>query len=141
MTNWVTETHLEKALCPSSLDKTLGLQRRDYWEELSPILEKWGNVNNTRCPEYARQIRVNMACHLRLMHTTYACFWRCPVLSCSLWFTPELNTKYIENIISVRAMEPPSTSVSGSTAWSGLGAGLSLTDGDRRPRRCGWTWR
>ena len=41
MTNWVPETHLEKALCLSSLAKTLGLQRRDYWEELNPILEKW----------------------------------------------------------------------------------------------------
>ena len=93
MMNWVPETHLEKALCPSSLAKTLGLQRRDYWEELNPILEKWRSVNNTRCPECERQIRVNMARHLRLMHTTYVCFWRCPVLSCSLWFTSELNAK------------------------------------------------
>ena len=76
MTNWVPETHLEKALCPSSLAKTLGLQRRDYWEELNPILEKWRSVNNTRCPECARQIRVNMARHLRLMHMTFVCFWR-----------------------------------------------------------------
>ena len=99
MTNWVPETHLEKALCPSSLAKTLGLQRRDYWEELNPILEKWRSVNNTRCPECTRQIRVNMARHLRLMHTTYVCFCRCPVLSCSLWFTSELNAKdHIESI-------------------------------------------
>ena len=99
MTKWVPETHLEKALCPTSLAKMLGLQRRDYWEELNPILEKWRSVNNARCPECVRPIRVNMARHLRLMHTTYVCFWRCPVQSCSLWFTSELNAKdHIESI-------------------------------------------
>ena len=44
MTNWVAETHLEKALCPSSLVKTLGLQRRDYWEELNPIVAWYSAV-------------------------------------------------------------------------------------------------
>ena len=83
MSNWVPD------LCPTSLSKMLGLQRWDYWEELNPILEKWKSVNNARCPECARPIRVNMARNLRLLHTTYVCFWRCPVLSCSLWFTSE----------------------------------------------------
>ena len=64
MANWVPETHLEKALCPSSLADTLGLQRRDYWEELNPILKKWKSVNNSRCPECDRPIKVNMARHL-----------------------------------------------------------------------------
>ena len=99
MSNWVPETQLEKALCPTSLAKTLGLQRQDYWEELNPILKKWKSVNNAHCPECARPIRVNMARHLRLLNTTYVCFWRCPVLSCSLWFTSELNAKdHIEGI-------------------------------------------
>ena len=99
MANWVPETQLEKALCPSSLADTLGLQRRDYWEELNPILKKWKSVNNSRCPECARSIKVNMARHLRLVHTKYVCCWRCPVLSCSLWFTSELNAKdHIEGI-------------------------------------------
>ena len=99
MANWVPETHLEKALCPSSLADTLGLQRRDYWEELNPILKKWRSVNNSRCPECDRPIKVNMARHLRLVHTKCVCFWRCPVLSCSLWFTSELNAKdHIEGI-------------------------------------------
>ena len=99
MSNWVPETQLEKALCPSSLANTLGLQRKDYWEELNPILKKWRSVNNGCCPECARPIKVNMARHLRLVHTKYVCFWRCPVLSCSLWFTSELNAKdHIEGI-------------------------------------------
>ena len=99
MANWVPETQLEKALCPSSLADTLGLQRRDYWEELNPILKKWKSVNNSRCPECAQSIKVNIAHHLRLVHTKYVCFWRCPVLSCSLWFTSELNAKdHIEGI-------------------------------------------
>ena len=99
MCAWVPETHLEKALCPTSLAKTLGLQRPHYWEELNPILKKWKSVNNGRCPECERVIKVNMARHLRLVHTKYVCFWRCPVLSCSLWFTSELNSKdHIEGI-------------------------------------------
>ena len=44
-------------------------------------------------------ILVNMARHLRLVHSDYVCFWRCPVASCSLWFTSQLNAKdHIENI-------------------------------------------
>ena len=32
-------------------------------------------------------------------HTTHVCYWRCPVPSCPLWFTSELNGKdRIENI-------------------------------------------
>ena len=99
MSNWVPETQLEKVLCPASLANTLGLQRKDYWEELNPILKKWKSVNNGHCPECARAIKVNMARHLRLVHMKYVCFWRCPVLSCSLWFTSELNAKdHIEGI-------------------------------------------
>ena len=56
-------------------------------------------MNNSRCPECDRPIKVNMARHLRLVHTKYVCFWRCPVLSCSLWFTSELNAQdHIEGI-------------------------------------------
>ena len=40
-----------------------------------------------------------MARHFRLCHTTYVCFWRCPVSTCPLWFTSELNGKdHIERI-------------------------------------------
>ena len=56
-------------------------------------------MNDGRCPECERVIRMNMARHLRLVHTKYVCFWRYPVLSCSLWFTSELNAKdHIEGI-------------------------------------------
>ena len=91
--------NLDRALCPNSLAPTLGLQRREYWEEINPLLAKWKNIDDTRCPQCDRTIRVNMARHLRLVHSEYVCFWRCPVRSCSLWFTSELNAKdYIENI-------------------------------------------
>ena len=99
MAHWVPEPNMEKALCPSSLADTLGLQRRQYWEELNPILKKWKSVNNSRCPECDRLIKVNMGRHIRLMCTTYVCFWRCPVMSCTLWFTSELNAKdHIEGV-------------------------------------------
>ena len=40
-----------------------------------------------------------MGRHIRLKHSTYMCFWRCPVISCSLWSTAELNAKdHIEGI-------------------------------------------
>ena len=99
MSDSVPASNLDQALCPNSLAPTLGLQRREYWEEINPLLAKWKSVNDTRCPECARMIRVNMACHLQLVHSDYVCFWRCPVASCSFWFTSELNTKdHIENI-------------------------------------------
>ena len=95
----VPASNLDRALCPNSLAPTLGLQRREYWEEINPLLAKWKNVNDTRCPECVRLIRVNMARHLRLVHSDYVCLWRCPVASCSLWFTSVLNAKdHIENI-------------------------------------------
>ena len=99
MTNWSPEAHLERALCPGPLLDTLGLQRREYWSELSPILKRWKSVNDSKCPDCGEVIKINMGCHIRLKHTTYQCFWRCPVLSCSLWFKSELNAKdHIEGI-------------------------------------------
>ena len=99
MTNWSPEDHLERALCPGSLADTLGLQRREYWEELNPILKRWKSVNKSSCPDCQKFIQINMGRHIRLKHTTYMCFWRCPVVSCSLWFTAELNAKdHIEGI-------------------------------------------
>ena len=93
MTNWSTEAHLERALCPAPLLDTLELQRREYWGELSPILKKWKSVNDSKCPDCGEVIKINME------HTTYQCFGRCPVLSCSLWFKSELNAKdHIEGI-------------------------------------------
>ena len=59
MSNWVPETQLEKALCPTSLAKTLGLQGKDYWEELNPPeemaeRERWplSGVRTTYKSEY-----------------------------------------------------------------------------------------
>ena len=98
MTNWSSEDHLERALCPGSLADTLGLQRREYWEELNPILKRWKSVNKSSCPDCQKFIQINMGRHIRLNHTTYMCFWRCPVVSCSLWFTAELNAKDIIDI-------------------------------------------
>ena len=99
MTNWSPEDHLERALCPGSLADTLGLQRREYWEELNPILKWWKSVNKSSCTDCQKFIQINMGRHIRLKHTTYMCFWRCPVVSCSLWFTAELNAKdHIEGI-------------------------------------------
>ena len=99
MTNWAPEDHLQRALCPASLADTLGLQRRTYWDELNPILKQWKSVNNSACPDCQQFIKVNMGRHIRLKHTNYMCFWRCPVISCSLWFTAELNAKdHIEGV-------------------------------------------
>ena len=86
-------------LTPHSLDQTLQLQCRAYLDEINPLLERWRNVNDARCPECAHLIHVNMSRHMHLTHTTHVCYWRCPVPSCPLWFTSELNGKdHIENI-------------------------------------------
>ena len=74
MTNWSPEAHLERALCPGPLLDTLGLQRREYWNELSPILKRWKSVNDSPCPDCGNVIKINMGRHIRLKHTTYMCF-------------------------------------------------------------------
>ena len=84
---------LALALTPNSLEPTLGIQRRACWEEVNPLLATWCSINDVKCPECGRVIRVNMLRHLRLMHTTHVCYWRCPVPACPLWFTSELNGK------------------------------------------------
>ena len=84
---------LDRALCNNSVLPTLIRRRRGYWAEINPILQKWQSINDARCPECARLIRVNMAHHLRLAHTTCLCFWRCPVPCCPMWFASELNGK------------------------------------------------
>ena len=68
---------LDRALCNNSLIPTLIRRRRAYWSEINPILQKWQSINDARCPECNRLIRVNMSRHLRLSHTTCQCFWRC----------------------------------------------------------------
>ena len=39
---------LERALCRKPLAPTLGLQRRDYWEEVNPLLDEWKSVNDSQ---------------------------------------------------------------------------------------------
>ena len=84
---------LDRALCKNSLLPTLTRRRRSYWAEVNPILRKWQNVNDAKCPVCDGLIRVNMSRHLRLSHTTCQCFWRCPVPSCPTWFASELYGK------------------------------------------------
>ena len=86
---------LHLALCDKSLRPTLSLRRNDYWSEVSPILRKWQSVNDAS----SRIIRANMSRHLRAAHTECQCFWRCPVSSCPMWFSSELNGKdHLERI-------------------------------------------
>ena len=68
MTNWSPEDHLDRALCPASLSDTLGLQRREYWAELNPILKRWKSVNKSNCPDCQKFIQINMGRHIRLKH-------------------------------------------------------------------------
>ena len=84
---------LAGALCTNPLTPTLLLKQKAYWQEVNPLLAKWKNINDSRCPECNRSIRVNMVCHIRLCHTTYVCYWRCPVRSCPVSFSSELNGK------------------------------------------------
>ena len=95
------ELHL--ALCDRSLRPTLTVGRQDYWTEITPILRKWQCVNDAACPYCSRLIRVNMSRHLRASHTENQCYWRCPVTTCPMWFTSELNEKdHLERIHKFR---------------------------------------
>ena len=91
------------SLCENSLRPTLMVDRRVYWAEITPLLQRWQSVNNTSCPHCHRLIRVNMSRHLRASHTDNQCFWRCPVSTCHLWFSSELNGKdHLERIHGFR---------------------------------------
>ena len=41
---------LTLTLTPNSLDPTLGIQRRVYWEEINPLLAKWRSINARNVP-------------------------------------------------------------------------------------------
>ena len=94
---------LHLALCEDSLRPTLIADRRVYWAEITPLLQRWQSVNNTPCPHCHRLIRVNMSRHMRANHTDNQCYWRCPVSTCHMWFVSELNGKdHLERIHGFR---------------------------------------
>ena len=94
---------LHLSLCENSLRPTLIADRRIYWAEVTPLLQRWQSVHNTGCPHCHRIIRVNMSTHLRASHTDNQCFWRCPVSTCHMWFSSEINGKdHLERIHSFR---------------------------------------
>ena len=94
---------LHLSLCENSLRPTLIADRRIYWAEVTPLLQRWQSINNTSCPHCHRMIWVNRSRHLRASHTDNQCFWRCPVSTCHMWFSSELNEKdHIERIHSFR---------------------------------------
>ena len=51
MGNDLPPANLERALCRKPLAPTLGLQRRDYWEEVNPLLEEWKSVKESTWPD------------------------------------------------------------------------------------------
>ena len=103
---------LHLSLCENYLRPTLIADRRVYWAEITPLLQRWQSVKNTSCPHCHRLIRVNMSRHLRASHTDNQCFWRCPVSTCHLWFSSELNGKdHLERIHGFREGHGPGPSV------------------------------
>ena len=99
----VPREDLHMSLCDNSLRPTLTADRKAYWTEVTPLLRKWKDVNDSACPHCHKVIRVNMSRHLRAAHTDNQCFWRCPVSTCPLWFNSELNGKdHLERIHSFR---------------------------------------
>ena len=130
------ELHL--ALCDNSLRPTLTVGRQDYWTEITPILRKWQCVNDAACPYCNRLIRVNMSRHLQASHTENQCYWRCPVTTCPMWFTSELNGKdHLERIHKFR--EGQGYSFYENSAWSGSASVRSSNNVGRRDRPSGWT--
>ena len=52
---------LHLSLCENSLRPTLIADRRIYWAEVTPLLQRWQSVNNTGCPHCHCVIWVNMS--------------------------------------------------------------------------------
>ena len=91
--------NLDRLLCGNSVLPTLRKRQNSYWAEIHPILEQWRDVNGATCPVCKGFVRVNMSRHLRLSHTTYQCFWRCPVSSCPAWFASAfLGKDHLEEV-------------------------------------------
>ena len=132
---------LALALCDNSVLPTLGLGRRDNWDEINPILRKWQSINDARCPECDRLIRVNMSRHLRLSHTTCQYFWRCQYrhAPCGLLRSLMGRITWSGSIISQRAEDIRSTIACVNLGWNGLAGGPSSINVIWPVRLCGWT--
>ena len=63
---------LDRALCDNSVLPSLIRQHKAYWTEINPMIHKWQSVNETKCPECARVIPINMAHHLRPVNVSGA---------------------------------------------------------------------
>ena len=137
--------HLDQLLCRNSVLPTLKKKQNSYWAEIHPILEQWRGVNGSTCPVCKGFVKINMSRHLRLSHTTYQCFWRCPVPSCPAWFASAfLGKDHLEEIHGFSEGHGWSFhEFCVGLAWSGTVAGLSLVREARRARHYGWTsrWR
>ena len=120
---------LHLSLCESSLHPTLIADRRVYWAEVIPLLQRWLSVNDTHCH---RVIRVNMSRHLRASHTDNQCFWHCPVSTGLIWR---------EFIAFARDRGARFTRACAGTEWSGLGRGVISTSVNSPARPYGWTSR
>ena len=74
--------------------------RRDNWHELLPFIMHAYRTSVHESTGYSPfRLMMGEECSLPQDVSTYMCFWRCPVISCSLWFTSELNAKdHIEGI-------------------------------------------
>ena len=131
---------LHLSLCENSLRSTLIADRRVYWAEITPLLQRWQSVNNTGCPHCHHMIRVNMSRHLRASHTDNQCFWRCPVSTCHMWFRFRVKWERIISrgyTVSERDRDAHSMSVSGVTGWSGL---VSAATFDQREQSSQAMW-
>ena len=135
---------LALALCRKPFAPTLILQQKEYWEEINPILAKWKNVNDSRCPECDRSIRVNMAHHLRLCHMPHMCAsGGARSARAHYGLHQNLTARTISSGFTgfVRAEVALSMSASVPMAWNGMAAGHSSTSVRRPHNLSGWTWR
>ena len=84
----------------------------------------------------------NVARHLRLAHTTYQCFWRCPVPCCPMRFASELKGKdHLERIhlfTEGRGYSFYDCLRQFRLEWFSRRSFFDQRDTIRPARRCGW---
>ena len=112
---------LHLSLCENSLRPTLIADRRVYWAEITPLLQRWQSVNNTACPHCHRLIRVNMSRHLRASHTVTSAFGgvRYPHVICGLVRSSTVRTIWSGSTASERGRDAHFT----GSVWNGSGHG------------------
>ena len=136
LTSSLPAPNLERALCRNSVLPTLNKRRGSYWSEINPILQRWQNVNDAKCPVCDGLIRVNMSRHLRPANVSGAALFRAARRGLRRSYMGKITWRRYTD--SQRDVVTHTMSVYTGLALSGTDDVLSSIRGARPVRPYGW---